>query len=136
MTSRRSFIGSSFIGALVTLIPGKSFGAVSKAKKTKVCKISSIPVGGGKIIKSTRGYLLITQPKKNTFRAFSARCTHEGCTVGPVATGTNAVSGGVVNCNCHGAQFSANDGSAVRGPARSPLKKYVVSKDKTYLYIN
>ena len=136
MTSRRSFIGSSLIGALVTFIPGKSFGAVSSATKTKVCKISSIPVGGGKIIRSSLGDLLVTQPRKNTFRAFSARCTHEGCIVGSGKAGANVVSGGIVTCNCHGAKFNADDGRAVSGPARSALKKYVVSKDKTYLYVS
>ena len=135
MTSRRSFIGSSLFGALVALIPGKSFGAISTAKKTKVCKISAIPVGGGKVFKSSRGDLLITQPKKNVFRAFSARCTHEGCTIGSWTAGANVVSGGVVTCTCHGAQFSANDGSALRRPANGPLKKYVVTKDKTYIYV-
>jgi len=136
MTSRRAFIGSSFLGFLGALVPGKSFGLVTAAKKTRVCKISSIPVSGGKIVKTTLGDLLVTQPRKNTFRAFSARCTHEGCTVGSGRVGANVVSGGVVTCNCHGAKFNANDGRAVSGPARSALKKYVVSKDKTYLYVS
>ncbi|WP_329088316.1 Rieske (2Fe-2S) protein [Streptosporangium sp. NBC_01469] len=85
-----------------------------------IAKTSSIPVGGGRIIKDT---WVVTQPVKGTFRAFSAKCTHQGC---PVST----IRGGTINCPCHGSRFRIADGSVARGPAKRPLarKKIRVSK--------
>ena len=39
-----------------------------------------IPVGGGTVFKSEK--IVVTQPKKGDFHAFTAVCTHMGCTVG------------------------------------------------------
>jgi Rieske Fe-S protein len=71
-----------------------------------------IPVGGGKILAAQR--IVITQPQAGSFDAFTAVCTHLGCTV-------STVSGGTINCPCHGSKFSIKDGSVVNGPASSPL---------------
>jgi Rieske Fe-S protein len=71
-----------------------------------------IPVGGGKILTDKK--IVITQPQAGSFDAFTAVCTHQGCTVGSVA-------GGTINCPCHGSKFSITNGSVVNGPATSPL---------------
>jgi Rieske Fe-S protein len=85
-----------------------------------LAKTKSIPVGGGRII---NGKWVVTQPVKGTFRAFSAKCTHQGC---PVST----IRGGTINCACHGSRFRIADGSVAKGPAKRPLarKKIKVSK--------
>jgi nitrite reductase/ring-hydroxylating ferredoxin subunit len=70
-----------------------------------------VPVGGGVIIASRN--VVVTQPQKGTFEGFSATCTHQGCTLANVASGT-------INCGCHGSQFSITDGSNVAGPNGSP----------------
>lgn len=79
---------------------------------------SAIPVGGGTIFSDKR--VVVTQPKQGDFKCFSAICTHAGC---PVST----VSGGTINCPCHGSKFSIDDGSVVSGPAPSPLGEISVS---------
>jgi Rieske Fe-S protein len=71
-----------------------------------------VPVDGGVVLDTDK--VVITQPKANDFKGFSAVCTHLGCLV-------NDVSGGTINCPCHGSQYSIEDGSVVSGPAPSPL---------------
>ena len=73
---------------------------------------SDVPVGGGKILADKK--IVITQPRAGSFEAFTAVCTHQGCTV-------SSVSGGTVNCPCHGSKFSIANGSVVAGPAPSAL---------------
>ena len=72
---------------------------------------AQVPVGGGVILGSRN--VVVTQPTKGTFEGFSATCTHQGCTLASVASGT-------INCGCHGSQFSITDGSNVAGPSGSP----------------
>ncbi|WP_329246871.1 Rieske (2Fe-2S) protein [Streptomyces sp. NBC_01478] len=78
----------------------------------ELAKTSDIPVGGGKILKDQK--IVVTQPKKGEYKAFSAVCTHQGCTVGTVANGT-------IDCPCHGSKFNIADGSVAGGPAPKPL---------------
>jgi Rieske Fe-S protein len=81
----------------------------------------AIDVGGGKIFKDAG--VVVTQPSAGEFKAFSATCTHMGCTVG-------TVSGGTINCPCHGSKFKIDDGSVARGPASRPLEtKAIAIKD-------
>jgi Rieske Fe-S protein len=73
---------------------------------------SQVPQGGGVILDDPG--IVITQPKAGDFKGFTNICTHMGCPV-------SEVSGGTINCFCHGSQFSIEDGSVVTGPATSPL---------------
>ncbi|MGA4843290.1 Rieske (2Fe-2S) protein [Streptomyces sp. G45] len=77
-----------------------------------LAKTADIPVGGGKVFKDEG--VVVTQPTKGTFKAFSNRCTHKQC---PVAS----VEGGTINCPCHGSKFDINDGSVKQDPAPKPL---------------
>lgn len=79
---------------------------------------ADVPVGSGVILNGPK--VVVTQPSKGTFAAFSAICTHQGCTVG-------TVSGDKILCPCHGSVFSVKDGSVLGGPAPSPLPAVDVS---------
>jgi Rieske Fe-S protein len=79
---------------------------------------SDVPVGGGMIY--TAAKVVVTQPTKGEFKAFSAVCTHVGCLCNQVADGT-------INCPCHGSKFKITDGSVVAGPAPSPLPAETIS---------
>ncbi|MFG2854424.1 Rieske (2Fe-2S) protein [Streptomyces mirabilis] len=87
---------------------------------------SDIPVGGGKVFKEQK--VVVTQPKKGEFKAFSAICTHQGCTVNKVADGT-------IDCPCHGSKYRITDASVVAGPAPRPLpaKKITVKGKSIFL---
>lgn len=71
-----------------------------------------IPVGGGKVFLAQK--VVVTQPVKGVFKAFSAVCTHVGCICNKVANGT-------IDCPCHGSEFKITDGAVVTGPAPAPL---------------
>jgi len=74
--------------------------------------VTDIPVGGGTIYTSEK--IVVTQPVKGVFKAFSAVCTHVGCICNRVANGT-------IDCPCHGSEFKITDGAVVTGPAPAPL---------------
>jgi Rieske Fe-S protein len=73
---------------------------------------AEVPVGGGKVF--TAAKVVVTQPARGEFKAFSAVCTHVGCLC-------NQVAGGTIDCPCHGSKFKIADGSVVNGPAMAPL---------------
>jgi Rieske Fe-S protein len=97
--------------------PGGIQSAKPKKKKAKLTgtvlgAASEIPVGGGKIYPRAR--VVVTQPARGQYKAFSAVCTHVGCIM-------SAVAGGTIDCPCHGSQFKITNGAVVTGPAPSPL---------------
>jgi|SRR3954452_5220174 Rieske Fe-S protein len=73
---------------------------------------SAVPLDGGVVIQDKK--VVVTQPSKGTFKAFTAVCTHMGCIVSQVSNNT-------ITCPCHGSQYSAEDGSVMGGPAPAPL---------------
>ncbi|MFI7343051.1 Rieske (2Fe-2S) protein [Streptomyces sp. NPDC050085] len=92
----------------------------------EIAKTSDIPEGGGKIFADAG--VVVTQPKKGEFKAFTSTCTHQGCKVTKVDAGT-------IDCPCHGSKFSIEDGSVKHPPATQPLpeKKLKVSGDSISL---
>ena len=122
-TRRGMLVGVGLVGIAGTLSAcggskGDSSGDASKSSGGGLGKTSDIPVGGGTIFKSEK--VVVTQPKEGEFKAFSAVCTHRGCTVG-------SVSGGKIHCPCHGSAFNVTDGSVANGPAQQPLAAKTVS---------
>jgi Rieske Fe-S protein len=92
--------------------PAQPGGVAAGTSGAKLAATADVPVGGGVVLPDAQ--LVITQPKAGTFKAFSAICTHQGCTVSTVENGT-------INCPCHGSEFAIADGSVVAGPAPKPL---------------
>lgn len=92
----------------------------------RLASTGDIPVGGGMVFASKK--VVVTQPAPGTFKAFSAICTHQGCTVNKVASGT-------IDCPCHGSKYAIADGSVVHGPALRPLapRQVTVSGDALLL---
>ncbi|MEU6353913.1 Rieske (2Fe-2S) protein [Streptomyces sp. NPDC047072] len=92
--------------------------SVEASAGTELAKTSEIPVGGGKIFKDEK--VVVTQPKEGEFKAYSSTCTHQGCQV-------SSVSGGTINCPCHGSKFKIADGSVANPPANKPLPEQQIT---------
>lgn len=92
---------------------GSTSGGSGSARATVAT--SKVPVDGGTILPDEQ--VVVTQPAQGEYKAFSAVCTHQGCTVSTVKNGT-------IDCPCHGSQYSIKDGSVVQGPATKPLAAY------------
>lgn len=107
-------MGTTCAAALAGCGTGGTGGTDStgQAPGTPVASTSDIPVGGGKIFREYD--LVVTQPAVGRFSAFSATCTHQGCTVTTVEDGT-------INCPCHGSSFAITDGTVTNGPASRSL---------------
>ena len=84
----------------------------AKTTGTLLGDVSEIPVGEGKIFPAQK--VVVTQPSPGKYRAFSAICTHVGCTL-------DKVEGGKIYCPCHGAVFTVSNGVPVAGPTSVPL---------------
>ncbi len=69
--------------------------------------------------------VILTITPDGVVRAFSMRCTHQGCQVNG-----QLWSDGEIYCSCHGSEFNL-DGSVYKGPATLPLTPYQVVNQPT-----
>lgn len=91
---------------------GSSSSSGSAGTSSALTATSAVPVGGGTVLSDQQ--IVVTQPSAGTFKAFTAVCTHQGCTVGKVENG-------LIVCPCHGSSFHIADGSVANGPASKAL---------------
>ena len=98
--------------------------APAHAKGKKIIKTTKVKKG--KIV-AKRG-VVVTQPKKGTFRVFSATCTHQGCRV-------SSVDRKEIGCPCHGSRFSAKNGFVLAGPATKDLPPVAFVIEKGIIYL-
>jgi Rieske Fe-S protein len=92
-----------------------------------LAKTSDIEVGGGEVFPDQE--VVVTQPKAGEFKCFTAVCSHQGCIVANVSDGT-------INCDCHGSQYSIEDGSVVQGPATFPLAEEPITVSGDEITLN
>ena len=79
-----------------------------------IVAVADIPADGSvvKIVDDRK--IVVTKSAAGQVHAFSAVCTHSGCTV-------KGVDAGSILCVCHGSQFNPVTGAVVQGPAQTPL---------------
>lgn len=84
-----------------------------------LAKVSDIPVGGAVSAETADGRpVIVSQPSAGQIVAFSAICTHQGCTVAP--------AGSMIRCPCHGSTYDLATGANTGGPAPKPLAEVPV----------
>jgi cytochrome b6-f complex iron-sulfur subunit len=83
-------------------------------------------VGGAVVINST----IVICYAANTFYAYSAICTHQGCTVG-----YNPAVSTQIYCPCHGGTYSPATGAVTGGPPPSALTKFTVTRSGNILTV-
>jgi len=88
-----------------TSLPGRHIAAASDVPPGRAVQFTDSNGDPAWLLHETNGDLT----------AFSAVCTHAGCTVG--------LQGGEFVCPCHGGSYSASDGSVLGGPPPSPLPR-------------
>lgn len=99
---------------------GRDTGKPAGGGEQALAKVSDVPVGSSVSAKTPDGKpLLISHPASGKIVAFSAVCTHMGCTVDP--------AGKQFHCPCHGSVYDAATGKVLHGPAPRPLPAYPVT---------
>ncbi|MGE5407777.1 MAG: TQO small subunit DoxD [Syntrophothermus sp.] len=69
---------------------------------------------------------ILIRDSEGNLRAFSAVCTHAGCTVG--------YEQGTIICPCHGGEYSAETGEVIAGPPPAPLAAKRVTEVDGVIY--
>jgi nitrite reductase/ring-hydroxylating ferredoxin subunit len=100
-------------------VGGGGAGSAKSGGATALIALANVPVGSAASATTADGKpVIVAQPTAGTVVAFSAICTHRGCTVAP--------AGSELKCPCHGSVYKASDGSNVSGPAPRPLDRVAV----------
>jgi Rieske Fe-S protein len=143
LTSRRAFLRNSAM-ATAAGVAGYIVGATSGLSKPKppgtepngygpstgggryLAAVSAVPPHGGGLILASDHVVLVMEASGH-LKAFSSTCTHQGCTVASVVNG-------IIQCPCHGSQFSAVNGAVIQGPATRPLPPVAIAVRDGYVY--
>jgi Rieske Fe-S protein/uncharacterized membrane protein YphA (DoxX/SURF4 family) len=131
---RRGFIRISSIAALTVATVGlgrlfpKSAAATVSATPQNVIEDSSLSIGETFNFTSKSGSPAVLFKSRTGVYAYSAVCTHEGCTVQYNSASKN------LQCGCHGAVFDPeSDGNALSGPTNKPLPKIKVAVEGAWI---
>lgn len=120
-TSSGSATADPGSGTTPTDTPGSSASTPS-AGRVVLGTTDHVPVGGGVILADRQ--IVLTQPTAGVIKAFTAVCTHQGCTV-------SSIEGDLIVCPCHGSRYHLSDGSVANGPAPRPLAPIAVTVSGT-----
>jgi thiosulfate dehydrogenase [quinone] large subunit len=98
--------------------------ATSSSGPIQIIKLADLAVGQTHQFALSNGMPAIVFRTKNGVFAYSATCTHEGCTV------SYRDSNKSLYCPCHGAEFDPfNNGGVISGPTQDALPPVKVKID-------
>ena len=114
---RRTFL-TMVAGAALLCACSKSDGSPAAFGDVSAGNVKDVPIGGIDVVSGAPA--LLARDSGGLY-AMTITCTHQGCDVEPVGSGSSTV----LDCPCHGSQFDANC-NVIRGPAGSPLVHFAV----------
>lgn len=132
-TGRRAVLGGTLVlgtgAALAACGGGNEAPPVPEptGTPTQATTTADLKVGASLSVAVQGDTYLLWRKDETTVLAYTAVCTHQGCTVGLAKTD--------FKCPCHGSEFSHEDGSRVAGPAKKPLTRYAAAIDGTDVLI-
>jgi Rieske Fe-S protein/uncharacterized membrane protein YphA (DoxX/SURF4 family) len=133
---RRGFLRVSTVAAfaVAAAVVGKVFpktASISSGESSaskKIIEDASLEIGATHNFESKAGTPAVLFRTKAGVFAYSAVCTHEGCTVQFNSASKN------LQCACHGAVFDPFDGAkVVTGPTNQPLAKIKVATEGSWI---
>src|SRR5215213_21167 len=105
----------------------KSSGGEAKAGGAAIASESEVAPGSAHKFEDSGQPAFLVHLENGDFVAYSAVCTHQGCTV--------AYQDGNLACPCHGSIFDPSRGGAVvYGPTPSPLPRIPVKAQSGKIY--
>ena len=120
-----TFIGLSAVAACSSSTSGSAedsasgTGDSSKSADGSIAELAAIPVGEAIAAKINGKDAVVARPTSDTVAAYTAICTHKGCTVD--------VNGAKLKCPCHGSEYNALTGAVTNGPATEDLASIKVT---------
>jgi Rieske Fe-S protein len=120
---RRGFLRALAFSVIATISGSKLTSATAAAKGKNIVRLAKVPVGGTfNFTHSAQGMPAILFRTKTGVFAYSAICTHQGCTVAYNPSSKR------LRCPCHGAEFDPLKGAKpIGGVTEVPLGKVKVA---------
>lgn len=139
LTTRRKFLKFLLTGGLIGFAASIFYPLFSylKPPKQNEVEVTSVLAGKesdfepdtGKIINFGSKPVILIKLKDKSFRAFTATCTHLGCTV------QFRSDLGLIWCACHNGKYDLN-GRNISGPPPRPLTELNVIQKGKEIYIS
>jgi cytochrome b6-f complex iron-sulfur subunit len=98
---------------------------------TQALHADELPVGSSASVEVEGRTLLLRREAQDVVHAFSAVCTHQGCTVVPATEDGQDVFA----CPCHGSHFEVGTGMPFAGPAKKPLTEFSAAVDGDWVTV-
>ena len=120
--------GHSASGSLSNNSSARSPAGKASAGAQKIAQASKVPPGSAVNFEDRGNPAVLIHLQNGKFVAYSAVCTHQGCTV--------AYQNGKLACPCHGSVFDPSKGGAVLyGPAPAPLPQIPIKAQNGGVYL-
>lgn len=117
--SRRKFVVGAASLAAIGAVAACGGGGKGVEAGTNLIALSDIPEGESKLVTTESGAeIIVSRISATEAKAFSAICTHQGCTV--------LADTAPLMCPCHGSTFDPATGQNLSGPAPKPLPEIAI----------
>lgn len=132
LTTRRAFIAAAGAAGIVYTAavgypvyrylasPAEMAASAAAVTEVSLKDAQKIPMGSALMFKFGPSPAMLIHHEDGTWVAFTAVCTHLGCTVQYEPAANR------IHCACHGGVYDPNTGANVSGPPPKPLKRFIV----------